>query len=345
MKQKNQLFFILLSVLTLVIGLPMKSFGKDPFPDAFEINRQLGRGINLGNMLEAPNEGEWGVRLEESYFKLIHDAGFDSVRIPIRWSAHADTTAPYIIDSTFMNRVEWAVNQAITNHLPVIINFHHYAEMNQDPEKEMPRFLGLWEQVANHFKNSPETVIFEIDNEPFNKLKGDIWNETISKTIKIIRKSNPERIIMVGPDHGNTINNLFHMQLPEDDRRLIVTFHYYSPIQFTHQSASWVNGSEKWAGTKWRGTPQEKQDIINDFNIAKAWQKKYDRPIYLGEFGAFSAADMTSRVRWTRFMVRQAEKRNFSWGYWEFCSSFGIYDPEKNEWRKPLLKALHVTKP
>src|ERR1700681_3953301 len=59
--------------------------------DAFHYNRLLGRGINLGNALDAPQEGAWGVTLEADYFRLIQEAGFNSVRIPIRWSAHAST--------------------------------------------------------------------------------------------------------------------------------------------------------------------------------------------------------------------------------------------------------------
>ncbi len=78
--------------------------------DAFDYNRLLGRGMNLGNALEAPNEGEWGLTLKEDYFEAIRRAGFDSVRIPIRWSAHAGAYAPYTIDERFFSRVDWAAN-------------------------------------------------------------------------------------------------------------------------------------------------------------------------------------------------------------------------------------------
>lgn len=52
--------------------------------DGFRVNKILGRGINLGNMLDAPSEGEWGVTLDSAYFPLIKSAGFTSVRIPVR---------------------------------------------------------------------------------------------------------------------------------------------------------------------------------------------------------------------------------------------------------------------
>ena len=39
--------------------------------DAFHYNRLLGRGINLGNALDAPHEGAWGVTLKADYYRLI----------------------------------------------------------------------------------------------------------------------------------------------------------------------------------------------------------------------------------------------------------------------------------
>ena len=80
--------------------------------DAFYYNRVLGRGINLGNALEAPIEGAWGVTLRPEYFQIIKDAGFNAVRIPIRWSAHAETSPLYAIDAAFFDRVDWAIDQA-----------------------------------------------------------------------------------------------------------------------------------------------------------------------------------------------------------------------------------------
>ena len=69
--------------------------GQEARSPAFAANERLGRGINMGNMLEAPREGQWGVRLQDEYFEIIAAAGFNSVRIPIRWSAHTASAAPF----------------------------------------------------------------------------------------------------------------------------------------------------------------------------------------------------------------------------------------------------------
>ena len=43
------------------------------------------------------------------FFERIKRAGFDSVRILIRWSSHANATAPYEIEAAFFKRIDWAV--------------------------------------------------------------------------------------------------------------------------------------------------------------------------------------------------------------------------------------------
>jgi endoglucanase len=308
--------------------------------DAFEQNKRLGRGVNLGNALEAPQEGEWGVVLQEDYFNLIKEAGFDSVRIPIRWSAHANQTPPYTIEEAFFERVDWAVNQAIQNDLQVVINMHHYEEIFKEPAAHQERFLALWEQIAAHYKDYPDSLVFEPLNEPNNKLTATRWNDLLVKVLAIVRQTNPERTVIIGPADWNSLYKLSDLTLPEEDRHIIVTFHYYLPFQFTHQGAEWAAGSEAWLGKTWDATPVQRKALELDLDLATKWAKKNDRPLYLGEFGAYSKADMESRARWTETVRQQAEARGMSWAYWEFCAGFGIYDPHLKIWINPLLHAL-----
>lgn len=301
----------------------------------------LGRGVNLGNMLEAPHEGAWGVRLEDRYFDLIHAAGFDSVRIPVRWSAHAAKEAPYAIDPVFFDRVERAVKHATSLKLHVVLNMHHYDEIFDHPIGHHDRFLALWEQIAERFNDHPSSLYFELLNEPHANLDADTWNELAAEGIALVRKTNPTRKIVVGAPDWNDVDALQSLVLPRNDRNLIVTFHYYSPFQFTHQGANWIGEpSDEWLGTTWTGTRAERQAVIADLDKALAWSIKHRRPIFLGEFGAYSKADLESRVRWTRFVADEAVKRKMSFAYWEFCAGFGIYDSRKNVWLEPLKDVL-----
>jgi endoglucanase len=307
---------------------------------AFEQNRRLGRGVNLGNALEAPVEGEWGVMLEEGYFDLIKEAGFSMVRVPIRWSAHAAAESPYAINPALFERVDWVIEQATRRGLAVVINIHHYEEIMESPRLHKERFLALWEQIAKRYQDQPDSVMFELLNEPNGTLSATSWNDFAAEAIASIRRTNPERILIAGPGDWNALRSLVGLQLPEADRRIIVTFHYYLPFQFTHQGADWVADSEPWLGTMWNGTEDDQKPIRTDFDTAAKWAEKNGRPLFLGEFGAFSKADMDSRARWTSFVARQAEERGFSWAYWEFCSGFGVYDAARRAWNAAILRAL-----
>ena len=315
-------------------GLP------SPPQTAYDPNRRLGRGINLGNALDAPREGAWGLTLHEEHLQEIAETGFDSVRVPVRWSAHAQLDAPFTIDPAFFERVDWAVRQALGRGLKVVLNVHHYDELNLDPEGERRRFLALWSQIAERYRDQSDALYFEVLNEPHAGLSAEKWNALLADALSVIRRSNPDRFVIVGPAEFNTISRLPALRLPEQDRRLIVTFHYYSPLQFTHQGASWTKGSDEWLGTTWDGTPGQKQAVRRDLDHAALWAEERDRPLFLGEFGAYSRADMASRVRWTRFVRDEAEKRGMSWSYWEFGTGYGAYDPSIRRWRLPLREAL-----
>jgi endoglucanase len=296
--------------------------------------------MNLGNALEAPREGEWGITLQEEYFERIRRAGFQSVRIPVRWSAHAKAEPPYTIEPAFFARVDWAISQALSRGLCTVVNVHHYGELDQNPDRELPRLIGLWRQIAQRYRDRPDRLYFELDNEPHDQLTQARWQAMFPQVLAAVRESNPRRFVIIGGSNWNSLDTLAQLQLPEQDRNLIGTFHYYNPFKFTHQEAEWVQGSAAWKGTKWTGAAPEVEAVRKDFDKAAAWSKQRDRPVYLGEFGAYSKADMDSRVCWTRTIAREAEQGGFSWAYWEFASGFGAYDPQARAWREPLLQAL-----
>lgn len=168
---------------------PAQSSGREK--DAFASCRLLGRGINLGNALDAPREGELGITLQRDFFRRIKKAGFDSVRIPIRWSAHAQSQAPYGIDEAFFQRVDWAIEQALARHLAVIINVHHYDEICRDPDTHLPRFLALWKHIGHRYRDQSGFLFFELLNEPHGQLTDERWVRMIPAILAVVRATIP----------------------------------------------------------------------------------------------------------------------------------------------------------
>ena len=283
------------------------------------------RCINLGNTLEAPVEGEWGFVITQDDMQTIASAGFDTVRIPIRWSVHAAESEPYTIDEAFFERIDEVLGWALDAGLQPIINIHHYDAMIADPPAHRARFSALWQQIAERYVDQPNTLVFELLNEPNGELSDWLWNRYYRETLALIRDIDPDRTVMVGGTDWNSARKIHNLLLP-DDAYLIATFHNYEPFPFTHQGAEWVDDSNRWLGEEW-GSEFNYREMDAVFDIVEKWQQ--DRggiPVVMGEFGAYSKADMDSRLLWTREMVEQAESRGFGWCYWEFAAGFGIYD-------------------
>ena len=330
--------FVMLGLLLSSVVMLMNVLAQSSSTNVFEINKTLARTVNLGNALEAQNEGQLGITLTESYFEIIKQAGFTAVRVPIKWSSHAEAKAPYKIARDFWLRIDWVIQNAKKNDLTVILDLHNYDELIKDPLAHKNRWLGLWRQVADRYKNQPETVIFELCNEPNGNLE-PYWNAYMKKALEIVRVTNPARAVIVGPNAWNNADQLKNLELPQDSN-LIVTFHNYTPFNFTHQGAEWWTDGAKHLGTTWTATDAQKLELRTYMDQALIFSKAHNRPIFMGEFGAYKRGDLESRVRWTKFVRQEAEVRGFSWGYWEFASGFGIYDWLNDRWRKELLDAL-----
>lgn len=325
------------AIPTTTFRLPGREF--EPL-DPFEQNQMLGRGVNLANALEAPIEGQWGVVLQEEFFPLIREAGFATVRVPIRWSAHALSEPPYSIEESFFERVDWVIANALDNDLNVVINMHHYEELFQDAKGHRDRFLALWDQIAMRYRDLPAAVVFEPLNEPHGALTPRVWQRLFEDVLAVIRRTNPQRnVIFTGANQGGP-DGLLEMKRPNDSH-LIATFHYYLPFPFTHQGAEWVDGSAAWIGTTWKGTGNQRAQIDFDFDRVTRWAKDNAIPLWMGEFGSYGKyADIESRVLWTDYVARAAEARGISWAYWEFGAGFGVYDLAAERWNEPILNAL-----
>src|SRR5262245_12652304 len=122
-----------------------------PFP--------MRRSVNLGNALEAPNEGEWGYRIEADHLRAIADAGFDGVRLPVRWDERTASEPPYAILPFFQARIAEIIAQCVGLGLRLQIDCHHFNALIDSPERERDRFIAIWRNVAALLRDAPPEVI------------------------------------------------------------------------------------------------------------------------------------------------------------------------------------------
>ncbi len=277
-------------------------------------------------------------RFTPKYFKIIHDAGFSTVRVVMNPFASMDDAGH--INPVWLHHLDLMAKTALAQGLQVILDEHDYETCGKDAATCRTKLLAFWSQIAPRYKNASNRLMFEMLNEPHGVLTPEAWNALLKETLAVIRSSNPTRNVVIGPSNWNGLEDLPQLQLPADDHHIIVTFHYYHPMEFTHQGAPWVPQYKK-LGVTW-GTAADYALLNKEFDTVKAWSVAHNRPIFLGEFGAYETGAMADRLRWTNAVARAAEKRGFAWAYWQFDHDFIVYNIDEGHWT-PILSALIPT--
>jgi endoglucanase len=337
--------------------------------------RRFLRGANLGNHLEAPPD-TWGTMVYSTNdFARIKAEGFDHVRLPVGWQYYTGPAPDYPIAKSIFAKADVLVTNALNAGLAVMVNMHHFDDFTTDPSGQSNRFHAIWRQVAAHYSNCPATVAFELLNEPKDAATTTVIAPIYAGAIRQIRKTNPQRTIFVGPGKWNSLDEVPALRLPDDDANLIVTAHCYEPFLFTHQGAGWTLPDTATKGLVYPGPPPAPvaphPDLTNKtwivrwfsnyntlpagqnpcgttafaarFRRVQQWSEYYGRPVHLGEFGAYSAADAASRARYYSDLRAAAEACGFGWAIWDWKAGFCYWD-SKTDAPAPGLRAALFSK-
>jgi endoglucanase len=337
---------LLLSAAALAAGAASCSPGANgaanaqasaPFP--------MRRGVNLGNALEAPNEGDWGYRIEAEHLQAITAAGFDGVRLPVRWDAHAAMAFPYAIDPRFLARVDAVVGHALEAGLRVQLDLHHYDALVEGGMRSphRGRFLGIWGQLAQHYRERPAALMFE----PFNEPNGRLWDNAALQALQrqvldVIRARDPERLVVFGPGNWQNIDALRDWRPPEDHfgaGKIAVSVHYYEPHAFTHEGAEWMGADAPRFARAW-GTEADRALVREHVGAAANWARQHGYAMQLGEFGVNRAVPVAQRAAWTGAVREACEAEGMGWCAWDFAGAFPVWDREQGAWIEPIRAAL-----
>lgn len=363
------------------------SNGAGPYPrpdgvlDPYAQARALGKGVNFGNLLDAPVEGDPGwtdvPAIQESHFTLARSSGFDSVRLPVKFSGHALARSPYTIDEAFLDRVEQVVGWGLAHDLRMVVTMHHYEEIHGSPAAHRARFVALWRQIATRFRAAPDGVYYELLNEPNTALTPRAWSDLAEDALRAIREIDRRHTVVVGATDWSNPGGLAGLEVPAEETNAIVTFHYYTPTLFVFQGKSWMGPTWATTGITWPGPPaspvepapgvaQWARDWIEAYNrlpgdqnpgseafvrdeiaAAAAWGVSHARPLWMSEFTAQDGAQLASRARWISFVRRELERHGIPWSFWTLCSDRGtrLYPSCTGTWTTELADALGLSLP
>ncbi|MFJ1730411.1 cellulase family glycosylhydrolase [Streptomyces sp. NPDC088254] len=307
-------------------------------------------GWNLGNTLDAiPDETSWGnPPATKALLDTVKAQGFRSVRIPVTWTDHQSSTAPYAIDAAWMNRVKQVVDWALADGLYVVVNIHHdswqwIATMPTDHDNVLARFKASWTQIAAEFRNSPRSLLFESVNEPqfdnTTDAQGSQYLDELNTAFHtIVRRSggNNATRLLVLPSLGCTpsqerIDPLVGEIRSLNDPNLVATVHYYGWYPFSVNIAG---------GTRFDATSQK--DMTDTFTRIGDSLVSKGIPVYLGEYGLLNYPDHNHPARveqgealkYFEMLGHQARTTKVTTALWD---AFNFLNRSTFQWREPEL--------
>lgn len=292
---------------------------------------------------EEPDETLWGnPRATKELFQALLDSGVNAVRIPVTWRDHIDGDGN--ISPSWLDRVQEVVDYAYDLGMYTIINIHHdgggdpqfgawICNAATDYDATLARYLNLWTQIADRFRDYDEHLIFESMNEVgFDSLSQgkayELLNSLNQEFVDLIRssggKNNTRHLLIAGywTDIAKTCDPRYVM--PTDPvNRSIVSVHYYTPWDFCT-----TNIKNEW------GTAQEQQEMERLIGMMKTNFVDKGIPVIIGEYAA-SGNDFNSCVFFCEKLVKLCHDYGIATFLWD--NGNGQFDRSTNTWRSEQM--------
>jgi endoglucanase len=311
------------------------------------------KGVNISHWLSQNDPSKYGAPwFGESDVDWISKQGFDHIRLPVdfRECLAADGSLDDSRLVPIANTIRWAKERG----LGVILDAHFLpgADFNSvggdnrvyTDMAVQDKAAQVWREMARHFAGEGPNVRFEILNEPVAKENAQL-NPFMAHVLAAIRESNPTRVVYVTSNKWSSFRAVEDVVLPNDPN-IALTIHFYEPLVFTHQRASWAGFKDTLPAVTFPGTtpdvtgytlptytqkikagePITSAQIDEKFAKVSSWLS-YHAPtieVYVGEFGVYGPAPDDSKRRWIETVRRDAETRGWGWGVWEYEGGFGV---------------------
>jgi len=321
------------------------------------------RGVNLSHWLSQTKVRgkDRAAYTSEKDLEIIAEMGFDHVRIPFdemqMWDEEGNK------ETEAFKLLHRAIGWALEQDLRVIVDLHvlrsHHFNKKDIPLWTDPQaqeyFWKMWEQLSAELINYPvDKLAYELMNEAVAP-HPDQWNKLIAKGIETVRKNEPERVIVVGSNRWQQVHTFKDLKVPEGDKILILSFHYYEPFILTHYRTGWTGILQEYHGpvhypgytvdsSDYAGLEPELIDRLKasndnwskelferDMMKAKKVAEAYGLQLFCGEFGAYPSTPIETRIAYYKDIISVFDKLDIAWTHWNYKNDFSLVDAETLE--------------
>lgn len=327
------------------------------------------KGTNIAHWLSQSNSRgtERTLFFTKADVESIAAMGFDHIRLPIdeeqMWNENGERN-----DDAFQLMTD-CIDWCIENNLRVIVDLHilrsHHFNAEVKPlwtdPAEQEKFYNFWRDLSKALINYPNSkVAYELMNEAVAD-DPELWNNLVANAVQVIRKTEPERTIVIGSNKWQQVQTFDVLKIPAGDKNILLSFHFYEPFLLSHWNAGWTQlkgytGPVHYPDTilhqaEFDSLPPEMKPLVENwvgksFNkawILEQWQKPIQKskelglPLYCGEFGIITGPSQEDMLRWYQDMIDLFEENGIGYANWNYKSgSFGLIDG-KGEKRTALI--------
>lgn len=350
---------------------------------------RLSRGLSASFWFEWVPSGDASAirkRIDNWYqprdFAQIRSLGFNHIRVSIQ----PNFLSPRLdkgnadLDEDRIGIFDEAMKSIVDNDLALVLD-------NHAPSKVKDKIAGndayrslmaqWWGNFAAHVVRQgqyrPDSTFLELLNEPEQSFDDiELYRTTIGEFISAVRASAPDYTVIAGGNRWNVAEAIYDgLKTPFAEPNLIYSFHFYLPMEFTHQGLEnagpyygklkdipWEVGpgamSEQEIASydpsvqkgllAYNAKSHRKSDLQWAFDGLKKWCDSHGKVAWLGEFGVYAKkAKPEQRAEWIRDVRELAEEHGFGWAMWEARGGFGLFesgDARPLKVDQPVLKAL-----
>ncbi len=348
-------------------------------------NFRIQRGTNISHWLSQNNDDRGEARrqhIQEDDFARLDSLGFDFVRLPIDEVQFWDEQGNKLPEAweLMTNAINWAEKHHLRTIVDLhIIRSHYFNAVNEGgsdantlftSEKAQQDLINMWYQLSDVLKGySNDSVAYEFMNEPVAE-DHEQWNQLIAKVHKVLREREPQRTLVIGSNMWQSYGTIKHLKVPEGDKNIILSFHYYNPMILTHYGAWWTPIGKYTGKVNYPGVLVSKEDyeaandtvkkvidenkftteewnidrIRADFKDAIEAAKKYNLQLFCGEWGVYEPVDRELAYKWTKDMLTVFKENNIAWTTWCYDADFGFWDQKKHTFKDKGLVDLLTAK-
>ena len=349
--------------MTLVLGVNM-------YAGDFVIKR----GVNVSHWLSQTEirGKERKNYVTEKDFIQIKYLGFDHVRLPIDeeqfWTEDGKQ------EKKAFKLLDKAIKWSLKHDLKIIVDLHtlrsHHFNIPDsrtlwEEEGAQKDFINFWRQLSAKLNKYPnDMVAYEMMNEAVSDNPED-WNKLINWAISEVRKLEPKRTIIMGSVNWQQAGTFPHLKVPEGDKNIILSFHTYTPLPFTHWRAHWTGWAKYEGPVNYPGNVVDttdlsdyndnavnamrnffgdynKESFVAEFQPAIKKAKELGLPLYCGEFGCYPTTSMEMRQQWYKDIMEVFNENGIALCHWNWKNDFPLVDAKTTE---PITEILEILLP